>query len=601
MMRRAALAAITAVALVLSSLVLPLAQNRDAAVEIPPLALASAGRPARTFLANAPDPHVIRVGDIYYAYATNGSPYGVGDVYNVQRYYSTDLETWTRTTSPDALPVRPAWATQTGAWTWAPTVFEASNGQYVMYFAARSVAHNRMCIGRAVSSTPNGTFTPTGSGPVVCQSHLGGSIDPYHYQDPRNGNRYLYWKNDGNDCSPNCLVQLWGRRLDAAGNLYGSSGAILSHDRFWEIPLIENPAMTYSRVGNRFRLFYSGNWYQTSRYSTGYANCSGPLGPCTKVTTTGPWHNTTPYAYGPGGAAFFTDFEGKNWMAYHGYPAPDLVGPGGARWLFLEKVDFHSSPVVNTSFPFAFHKDPPHPYVDVSSNHWARAAISWLSADAAPFPASATRPVATGAGLDPDELFRPTTSITRAQLLNWVWSLEGHPGEVPPPDPPPNPFPDSPPWIDRAVDWAAAEGHMSGYPDNSRPPSCGASGPAPVFRPNCSISRGEYVRLLWRVNGSPVGYPDHGFSDVPTQQLGIRRRELGHGRGAHDRLSGQHLPDRHEHPPGPGRQRLVLPLRPLTGRMLVPAVPLGSGCDRDGPGAAPIGAQRAGRPEATAR
>ena len=61
MLRRAALAAITAVALVLSSLVLPLAQNRDAAVEIPPLALASAGRPARTFLANAPDPHVIRV------------------------------------------------------------------------------------------------------------------------------------------------------------------------------------------------------------------------------------------------------------------------------------------------------------------------------------------------------------------------------------------------------------------------------------------------------------------------------------------------------------------------------------------------------------
>ena len=507
MTRRAAAAAVI---VALASLALPLSPGRDATVELPALDLASAGRPTRTFLSSAPDPHVIESGGVYYAYATNGSPFGSGTVYNIQRYQSTDLATWSRTAQPDALPVRPSWAKQSGSWMWAPTVFQASNGRFVMFFTARSTAHDRQCIGRAVSSTPNGTFTPTGNGPVICQSTQGGAIDPYHFRDPRNGRRYLYWKNDGNDCEPNCAIRLWGRRLDANGNLYADAVALLNHDRFWEIPLIENPAMTYSRVGNRFRLFYSGNWYTTAWYSTGYANCSGPLGPCNKVTKAAPWYTSTPYAAGPGGAAFFSDLAGKNWMAYHGYD-PARVGAQHARFLYLEKIDFHSSPVVNTAFPFAFHQDPPHPYVDVPRRHWAAAAIAWLSTDAAPFPASSTRQVATGAGLDPDELFQPTSSITRAQLLNWVWSLEGHPGEVPPLDPPPNPFTDSPPWIDTAIDWAAAEGFMTGYPTNTRPPGCGAPGRAPVFRPDCPVTRGEYVRLLWRVNGSPVGYPDPRF------------------------------------------------------------------------------------------
>jgi hypothetical protein len=482
--------------------------------ELPPLELASSGRPRVTFLYSAPDPHVIRRGDRYFAYATNGTPYGSGNLYNIQRYESTDLASWSRTAQPDALPVRPSWAAQTGAWMWAPTVFRAASGQYVMFFAARSVPHGRQCIGRAVADTPDGTFRPTGSGPVICQSSRGGAIDPYYFRQAWNGSSFLYWKNDGNNCDPDCAVRLWGRRLDADGNLSGGAVALLTHDRYWETPLIENPAMTFSPVGNTHRLFYSANRYWTSSYSTGYADCAGPLGPCTKQTRTAPWHTSTPYAKGPGGAAFFQDFEGKNWMAYHGYQ-PGHIGSRHARFLFVEKVDFHARPTINTAFAYSFHRDPPHPFVDIPPGRWGADAISWLATDAAPFPAAATRTVATGPGLDPDELFQPHKSITRAELLNWVWKLEGHPGETPPPTHPPHPFGESVLWVRDALDWVAFENLMTGYSTNGAPPACGAAGPAPVFRPSCPINRGEYVRLLWRAHGSPLGYADPGFDDVP--------------------------------------------------------------------------------------
>jgi hypothetical protein len=65
------------------------------------------------------------------------------------------------------------------------------------------------------------------------------------------------------------------------------------------------------------------------------------------------------------------------------------------------------------------------------------------------------------------------------------------------------------------MDWVGSSGIMTGYPDNSSPPACGGPGPPPVFRGNCPISRGEYVRLMWRANGSPRGYANPGFRDVP--------------------------------------------------------------------------------------
>ena len=138
-----------------------------------------------------PDPFVLRVGDTYYAYATNGN--GA----NVQTASSKDLVHWRP--GPDALP-------KVGSWdfagnTWAPEVVARPDGTYVLYYTASS---GTQCIGRAVSKTPQGPFHDTFGGALVCQKADGGSIDP----DPSGG--YLYWKNDGNSIGR--PTRIWAQR-----------------------------------------------------------------------------------------------------------------------------------------------------------------------------------------------------------------------------------------------------------------------------------------------------------------------------------------------------------------------------------------------------
>ena len=79
-----------------------------------------------------------------------------------------------------------------------------------------------------------------------------------------------------------------------------------------------------------------------------------------------------------------------------------------------------------------------------------------------------------------------------------LWNINGAPGGYPD-----HGFSDVPTWVDPAVRWITAEGHATGYPDGT-------------YRPNNNITRAQTTRMLWNINGAPGGYPDHGFSDVPT-------------------------------------------------------------------------------------
>jgi hypothetical protein len=100
---------------------------------------------------------------------------------------------------------------------------------------------------------------------------------------------------------------------------------------------------------------------------------------------------------------------------------------------------------------------------------------------------------------DPDGRFRPADTVSRQEMLSWLWRLEGEPG--PYPDPgfrdvgPNNPF-------RHAIRWAASTDITYGFPGG-------------LFRPNASVSRQEAVAWLWRLAGSPPGpFPAAGFSDV---------------------------------------------------------------------------------------
>ena len=277
-----------------------------------------------------PDPFVLNIGGEYLAFGTNS-----GET-NVQVMSSHDLERWT--TEPDALPVLPSWAARGN--TWAPAVLTRGD-KCVLFYTVREPRAQRQAISVATSANPGGPYVDASTKPLIYQLDLGGSIDPSPFVDT-DGTPYLLWKADSN--AINLRSSLWIQRLSDAGTaVVGSPTRLLDHDAIWETPLIEAPSLVAS--GGTYYLFYSANWWNTDRYSIGYATAPAVMGPYTKVTTERPWFSSDTYGSGPGGQEWFRDGLGKLRMAYHAW-TPGRVGyPGGARSLHLATVSLMGSPI----------------------------------------------------------------------------------------------------------------------------------------------------------------------------------------------------------------------------------------------------------------
>ena len=100
----------------------------------------------------------------------------------------------------------------------------------------------------------------------------------------------------------------------------------------------------------------------------------------------------------------------------------------------------------------------------------------------------------------PDNTFRPDESITRAQVARLLYRVSGSPDVSSLPG---HGFSDVPGWVNDAVTWLAYNNFATGYPDDT-------------FRPNLPITRAQVTRMLYRVEASPTGAPQHGFTDVPA-------------------------------------------------------------------------------------
>ena len=282
---------------------------------------------------DAPDPFILADGDRYLLYNTQ-----VG-LQNVPVATSPDLRNWSPPS--DALPQLPAWA----EWgrTWAPGVTRLGD-RYLLYFAAHHHDSGRQCIGVATSPDATGPFASQATEPLVCQTHLGGSIDPHPFRD-HDGTPLLLWKADGNAIGQPST--LFAQRLAPGGlSLAGEPVALLTSGARWEQPLIENPALV--STGRSYTLLYSGGWWESAGYATGYATCDTPLGPCTKATVDQPLLASGGDQAGPGGATVVTGPAGDHWLAYHGW-TPGAVGynSGGVRSLRFAAIAWSGTqPVV---------------------------------------------------------------------------------------------------------------------------------------------------------------------------------------------------------------------------------------------------------------
>jgi predicted GH43/DUF377 family glycosyl hydrolase len=275
-----------------------------------------------------PDPSVSDFGGIYYAYSTQ-----VG-LDNVPVATSTDGVTWIGGHN-DTFPVLPTWAEF--GYTWAPTVAETSLGTYVMYYTARDASTGLQCIGQALSVLPLGPFVDSGLGPIICQTQVGGSIDPDIFT-ASNGSSYLTWKSDGDATGD--ISGIWSQPLNPSTlDLEGSASLLLANGgQPWQGSIVEGPDMV--QVGSSYYLFYSGNDYDTSNYAIGYTTCTSPLGPCANVSYN-PVLSTSEGMSGPGGESFFTGPNGQLLMAFAAFPGPVGYENGGHRALYVATVGFN--------------------------------------------------------------------------------------------------------------------------------------------------------------------------------------------------------------------------------------------------------------------
>jgi beta-xylosidase len=288
---------------------------------------------------NFPDAFVLAHGGEYYAYATN-------DGANLPVALSRDLVHWDVLKDPakpgkryDAMPTLGSWAKE--GFTWAPEVMELG-GKYLVYYTASSRRLDTQCIGVAEASDPKGPFTDTRADPIVCQTKLGGTIDASPFKDA-DGKLYLYFKNDGNRVRDH--TWLWGQQLSPDGlSVVGAPVQLLGDRESWKERVIEAPTMV--RAPSGYELFYSAGFFGwnpeeggLSPYAMGYANCSGPLGPCKEAPNNPILHSfkdkEAGCLSGPGHQSIFTA-GGRAYISFHAWAANSACRKeGDSRVLYI--------------------------------------------------------------------------------------------------------------------------------------------------------------------------------------------------------------------------------------------------------------------------
>lgn len=248
--------------------------------------------------------------------------------------------TWGEWSQPTNVLARlPSWSS--GISLWSPDVLKIGRSSYVMYFTASNAINGHECIGLALGSSPMGQFEPVGGSPLVCQTQLGGDVDPRTFED--GGKLWLYWKADSDELPGKPPSSLWVQQLSHDGTrLLGQPTELLTAQDQWQnSPLgfmAESPDMVHA--AGHYWLFYSGSSPFRPTYGIGYAECVGPAGPCTDATTSGPWLGSNAQGSGPGEESLFQDAQGRWWLLYN--PNAEVYMPE-IRPLATAQVAFSAS------------------------------------------------------------------------------------------------------------------------------------------------------------------------------------------------------------------------------------------------------------------
>lgn len=293
---------------------------------------------------DAPDPDIVRVGSTFYAFTT-GTTWGnqIGIATSTNPNPSAGWKT-----VGSAFPGTPyngsrglaSWQNNNSAT--SPGVFQYA-GKWIMFYDAVVSSNGVYCLSVATASQVTGPYTDTSTSPLVCQTSLGGSIDPQPFVDPQTGGAYLIWKsNDGRSAAAS---QVWSAPLAANGTSLAGSGTsiftISSGTYAWQTTT-DDPSMVFT--GGNYYLFFSGGDYLSRYYPVGYVLCSsGPRGGCDPNEPTDPILSKDG---GSGGGMEFTDASGNWWIAYQTWTSgcSNYSKAGCERQLFVAPISLPPLP-----------------------------------------------------------------------------------------------------------------------------------------------------------------------------------------------------------------------------------------------------------------
>ena len=162
---------------------------------------------------------------------------------------------------------------------WAPEIHFVDN-RYIIYFTARDISTDKLCIGAAYSYSHLGPYKDIGQPLVEDEDQVNGVLDPHHFSDS-DGTPYLLWKTDDNYIGKNSSIYI--RQINQDGLSFDEGKGIsklLSATLEWEICIAEGPWMIYRN--GFYYLFYSGNWCFGIGYGVGVARSKDLLGPYEK-------------------------------------------------------------------------------------------------------------------------------------------------------------------------------------------------------------------------------------------------------------------------------------------------------------------------------
>ncbi len=239
------------------------------------------------------DPHVIKVGQSYYLYATTHTR-------GYDAYVSTNLVDWANKGSCFDDPRRGAWA---------PDVFHDAkgDGRFYLYYTDnipdRKPGGAYKQIGVAVADSPLGPFVDK----AVLASD---AIDAHLFRD-EDGKYYLYYV----DLFEGFKIRAQPMRDPLTKQ--GETTIVIRPTEAWEKisgHVTEGPFML--KRNGTYYLMFSGTGADSPNYGIGYATSKSPLGPFEKFKGN-PIVQRGGKVLGPGHHCVIEGPDGKLWNVYH--------------------------------------------------------------------------------------------------------------------------------------------------------------------------------------------------------------------------------------------------------------------------------------------